>query len=150
MCHDKEKLKRFCGRQAYLVLCLCTKWLIGLWINMICFQGFDSEYPDYANLPPSRGWGKLKKWQSFSLVWHEYELFARVWPTLLRNSPRFLSPSWQILQYNKAQRRTFLRENTHLRNKAVSLFPIICASIQSKSSLYLCFMSKRVISNQQG
>ncbi len=68
MCHHKEILERFCWRQAYLVLCLCTKWLIGLWINMICFQEFDSEYPDYANLPSSWGRGKLKKWQSFSLV----------------------------------------------------------------------------------
>lgn len=65
MCHDNAKLERFCWRQAYLLLCLCTKWLIGLWINMICFQGFDSEYPDYANLPPSQERGKLKNDKAF-------------------------------------------------------------------------------------
>lgn len=112
-CAIKKKLKRFCWRQAYLVLCLCTKWLIGLWINMICFQGFDSEYPDYANLPPLRGRGKLKKWQSFSLVWLHCELFSCVWPTLLRNSPHFchtLDKSHSIIRLT---RWTFSRENTH-------------------------------------
>lgn len=70
VCRHKDKLERlFCWRQAYLVLCVCTKWLIGFGINTICFRRFDSEYPDYANLPPPRMRRTIKKWQSFSLVW---------------------------------------------------------------------------------
>lgn len=119
MCHDKEKLKRFCWRQAYLVLCLCTKWLIGLWISMICFQGSDSEYPDYANLPPSRGWGKLKKMTKLffgvALVW---AIFSHV-TYIIKEFSTFSHPYDKSHSIIKLRRWTFPTERTHPNNEAV-------------------------------
>lgn len=152
MCHDKGKLKGFCWRQAYLVLCLCSQWLIGLWISMICFQGSDSEYPDYANLPPSRGWGKLKK-NDKAFLWCgtsvSYFLACDL-PYIIKEFSTFSHPYDKSHSIIKLKRWTFPREHTHPNNEGRLITPRYQCQHPEPIFVLLTFHVRNLaISNQQ-